>query len=248
MITNIPTQQLTTAETVNDADLAALTNAARELVPSDTIGLPLKFAKGRWFIKLSKEEEYEVTVTQTFVVDPISYAEGWYKWIDKKPVVKIVGRRVDGFISPPRSVLPDQDKRLWPVGPKGPKDPWQEVQRLLLKDLATDDLLTWTSDSYGGRIGIGEFLEAYVREVKQHPGEDPIVLPQSWERPSSDWGLIPTPRLKIIGWQPFGEGRTSPGDPTRAALMQQTLLALPKPSAEPAAPDKRGDMDDAIPF
>jgi hypothetical protein len=240
-----------TTETVNDTDLAALTNAARELAQSDIIGLPLKFAKGRWFIKLSKEEEYEVTPTQTFVVDPISYTEGWYRWEDKKPF-KIIGRRVDGFISPARSVLPDQEKRLWPVGPKGPEDPWQEVQLLLLRDLATGDLLTWTNNSYGGRRHcLGEFLDAYVREVKLHPGEDPIVLLQSWDRPSADWGNIPTPRLKIIGWQAFGEGRTPPGDPARGALIRETLLALPKPSLALVTPDKArrgGDMDDNVPF
>jgi hypothetical protein len=252
MNANTPKAQQPTAE-INEVDLAALTNAARELAQSDIIGLPLKFAKGRWLIKLSKEEEHEVTATETFVVDPISYAEGWYKWKDKKPVVKIIGRRVDGFISPPRSALLDQHERHWPVGPKGPEDPWQEVQLLLLKDLATDELLTWTNNTWGGRrYGLGEFLDAYVAGAKQHPGEDPIVLLQSWERPT-DWGKIPTPRLKIVSWQAFGEGRTPPGDPARASLMRETLLALPKPSAAPAAANKAqrvsvDDMNDEIPF
>jgi hypothetical protein len=247
MTANIPKAQQLTAEVINDADLAALTNAARELAQSDIIGLPLKFAKGRWSIKLSKEEEHEITATETFVVDPISYAEGWYKWEDKKPVVKIVGRRVDGFAAPARSVLPDQDKKRWPVGPQGPKDPWQEIQLLLLKDLASDELLTWSTNNWGGRLAIGEFLDAYVAEAKKHPGEDPIVLLQSWERPSADWGPIPTPRLKIIGWQAFGEGRTPPGDTSRAELMRQTLLALPKPTT-PAAPTRRDDLNDDIPY
>lgn len=43
-------------ESINDTDLAALTNAARELGLSDIIGLPLKFVKGRWFVRLSKEK------------------------------------------------------------------------------------------------------------------------------------------------------------------------------------------------
>jgi hypothetical protein len=252
MTTN--TQQLT-AE-INDADFAALTNAARDLAPSDIIGLPLKFNKGKWLIKLSKDEQHEVTATESFVVDPISYAEGWYKWVNQKPVFKAIGRRVDGFISPPRSVLPDQDKRLWPVDTKGPKDPWQERQHLLLKDLTSGELLTWINEgSWGGRRGLGEFLDAYVAEIKKHPGEDPIVLLQSWERPSQDWGNIPTPRLKLVGWQPFGEGRTPPGDPARAKLMRealQDLLAPPKPDAALtalAAPQAEvAVLEDDIPF
>jgi hypothetical protein len=255
MTANVPNAQKLTAATVNDDDLAALIGAARDLAQSDIIGLPLKFTKGVWTIKVSKDEDCEVTPTQTFVVDSGSYAEGWYKWENKKPVFKIVGRRVDGFISPPRSALPDQDKRQWPVDKNGPKDPWQEVQLLLLKDLVSDELLTWSNSSYGGRGAIGEFLKAYVAEAKQHPGEDPVVALQSWDRPSLDWGPIPTPRLKIVGWQAFGEDRTPPGNPKRGELMRQALLALPKPSAvsaEPAAPNKTlrrgGDMNDEIPF
>jgi hypothetical protein len=247
-----PKDQQLTAEAINDADLAALTNLARELAQSDIIGLPLKFIKGKWFIKLSKEEERKITATEAFVVDPGSYAEGWYKWKDKKPVVKIIGRRVDGFISPPRNALPDQDEKRWPVGPKGPQDPWQEVTLLLLKDATTDELFTWTNNSYGGRhYGLGEFFDAYVAEVKQHPGKDPIVLLQSWER-DTEWGKIATPRLKIVDWQAFGENRTPPGDAARAALTRQTLLALPKPTP-PAAPDKARQADadvfnDEIPY
>src|SRR5262249_8034509 len=127
------TPQQPTTESINDTDLAALTNAARELAPSDIIGLPVKHVKGRWFVRLSKEEEREVGPTDTFVVDPISYAEGWMRWEDKKPTHKLIARRVDGFISPPRNVLPEQDERLWPIEKGIPKDRWQQVERLLLK-------------------------------------------------------------------------------------------------------------------
>jgi hypothetical protein len=243
---SINTEQVTAKDTINDADLATLANAARELTQSDIIGLPLRFVKGRWYVILSKNDRREVTATEIFVVDPVSYAEGWYKWKDNKPVIKIIGRRVDGFISPPRSALPDLDKRLWPGGKNGPEDPWQERQGLLLKDLATDELLTWVNDTYGGRrYGLGEFLKNYLAERKKNPGFDPIVGLESWER-DTDYGKSPTPRLKIIGWQPFGEGRTPPGDPTLAGPAREALLMLPKPRAVLAPPDKAQQQDNAL--
>jgi hypothetical protein len=231
--------------TVTDNDAAALANVARELQPSDLVGLPLKFVKGKWFIRESREKEHEVGATDMFVVDPLSYAEGWIRWQDKKPTHKLYARRVDGFVSPPRHVLPEAEEHQWPMGAKGPEDPWQRVQFLLLKEVTTDQLLTWQVSSWGGSGAIGELLDSWAADYKNHPGEAPVVILQSWDKPNADWGKIPTPRLKLVGWQPFGEGATPPGDPARTALVRQALLALPKPDAAPAR--KRGtDMDDEI--
>jgi hypothetical protein len=242
--------QTTELAPINDDDAAALAAVARELQPSDLIGLLLKFVKGKWFIRESKEKEREVSATDMFVVDPVSYAEGWIRWENKKPTVKLYARRVDGWIAPSRGALPDQDQSRWAINAQGPQDPWQWVQYLLLKDLATGELLTWQSTTWGGSGAIGEFLDEWAKDFKNHPGEDPIVLLQSWDKPHPDWGKVPRPRLKLVGWQPFGEGKTPPGNPTRAAAMRQVLLALPKP--DPAAPEQtqrgRGDIDDEIPF
>lgn len=247
------------ATPINEADWAALTETAQDLAPSDFIGMPLKFVKGKWLVKTGKEETMEVTATMTFVVDPVSYSEGWVKWVDKRPVVKLVARRVDGWVSPTREALPDQDRSRWPLDAKaGPKDPWAEVQRIVMKCLDDDELLTWESDSYGGRLCLGEFFKAYVSEAKQHLGADPVVLLQSWNRPTTDWGNVATPRMKIIDWRPFGPDRTPPGNPASptggnlARRALETALAPPKPGAAPAlaiaGQSRRDKMDDEIPF
>jgi hypothetical protein len=242
--------QTTELASINDNDATALAAVARELQPSDLIGLLLQFVKGKWFIKESKEKKREVGAIDTFVVDPVSYAEGWIRWENKKPTAKLYARRVDGWIAPSRDALPDQDESRWPLSAQGTQDPWQRVQFLLLKDLATGELLTWQSTTWGGSGAIGEFLDEWADKFKNHPGECPVVLLQSYDKPHPDLGKVPRRRLKIVGWVPFGEGQSPPGNPTRAAAMQQALLALPKPDA--AAPDKvqrgRGDMDDEIPF
>src|SRR5262249_24939787 len=162
-IEKLKEQQLTA---INDADLAALTNAARDLAPNDTVGLPLKYTKGRWLVRETKDNEVEVGANDRFVVDILSYSEGWIRWANKKPTHKLMGRRVDGFISPLRDRLPEFDKESWPIGPKGREDPWQENQQLIMRDLSNDQLLTWTTSSWGGRLAIGELLDAFVAESR----------------------------------------------------------------------------------
>jgi hypothetical protein len=239
---------------VNDADLAALAAAARELAPTDIVGLPLKYAKGRWTVRETKDAEVDVRATDPFVVDVLSYREGWFRWENKKPTHKFLGRRVDGFISPPRHVLPEADQDEWPIGPKGPTDPWQEVQQLVLRDLTTGQLVTWTTNSYGGRLALGELFDNFVTESKKHPALSPVVLLTSYDRPTADYGKVPAPRFKLIDWQAFGEDASPPGEPSRLTALRQQLealktVALPKPT-NAAEPAKRngGDMDDEIPF
>jgi hypothetical protein len=247
---------------INDADLAALADDARELTQSDIIGLPLEFIKGHWFIILSKDEQQEILANQEFVVDPRSRSSGWYFWQDKRLVFKIMGRRVDGFKSPARGALPLNDKKLWPGYSIGkPRDPFEQRDTLLLKDTASGELFTWITRTHGGRHhGIGKFLEEYTKQAKQYPGEDPVVISTSYDR-DTDYGPTPTPLLKIVGWQPFGENRTPTGDKTIGKALREALremlepyLAPPKPPAAPvalAAPEKAqkgGDLNDEIPF
>jgi hypothetical protein len=235
----------------NDADLAALVDAAYELAPSDIVGLPLKYTKGKWTIRESKDNESVVGATDMFVVDVLSYSEGWVRWENKKRTHKIIARRIDGFISPPRHVLPEVDETEWPYDAKGPKDPWSEIQAIVMRDLTGERLVTWTSDSYGGRIALGALLKTFTEECRAHPGCYPVVLLESYDRQTAEFGKVATPRLKIVDWKPFGEGAAPAGDPNRAAAVRKQLeslktLALPKPDAKTRRAGD--DMDDEIPF
>jgi hypothetical protein len=94
---NLQTKNQSNAVVVaNDADLAALMAAADELAPSDIIGLPLKYTKGKWTIRESKDNESVVGATDMFVVDVLSLSEGWERWENKKRTHKLIGRRIDG--------------------------------------------------------------------------------------------------------------------------------------------------------
>ena len=162
---------------LNDADLLALAGAARGLLVGDFVGIPLKFTKGPWFKLPAKDQKVQVGATDTFVVDALSYACGWVQWLNRKPVQKHICRPVDGFILPARERLPDRDKSRWPLDPKDGKrtDPWQENHQIVMKDLATDELLSWTTTSWYGRKAIGRLIDTYAREAKSHPGLMPVV-------------------------------------------------------------------------
>jgi hypothetical protein len=95
---------------------------------------------------------------------------------------------------------------------------------------------------------MGELLDAFAREHGQHPGSMPVVL---LERVANGKNFYP--RLRIVDWQPFGEGASPPANPVRAERLKEELRALhakyaPKAAAAAAKKRKHGDMDDEIPF
>jgi len=193
-------KQLSTQQTNNDedADNVALAAAARGILAGDFIGIPLKFAKGRWSKHPNKDERIEVGDTQPFIVDLKSYANGWVRWENKKPTVKHIYRPINGWILPVRDRLPDQDKSCWPLDNNGKRaDPWQENHQIVLKDLSDNSLVTWTTTSWYGHKAIGRLLDVCVRQTKQHPGLMPVVLLGTYDEKSIDYGLIPAPTLKI---------------------------------------------------
>jgi hypothetical protein len=222
--------------TVNDNDAAALAAAARDLAPSDFVGLPLKFVKGRWFIK-EGNEEIDIGKTDIFVVDPLSYTETIVCWQDKKPMHKIGGRRVDGFVLPPRHLLPDADK----AGKQD--DPWQEQRSIVLRS-ADGQLFTWTTTSWGGNKALSQLLDTFLAEYRRHPGQYPAVVLSSRNEANPDYGPVAKPILTVVGWEEFGADASPPGDLARALPMQQ-LLSLPQHKPRVTA---RGGMDDEIPF
>jgi hypothetical protein len=232
-----------------DADLDALAAAGNDLTAGDFVGTPLKYAKGKWTKPVVKGEEkvvVEIGATETFTVDPRSYACGWVRWWDKKPTVKIgPGRPIDGFISPVRSRLPDLNKNDWPWRKDKREDPWQETHQVTMKATDTGELLTWVTPTWGGRKAIGNFLKDYTAKAKQHPGHYPVVTLCSRTKPHPDYGTVDEPILQIVDWQPFGEGAA----PAGRRLPQPALPAVQELLPPPSKQTKMiGDMDDEIPF
>jgi hypothetical protein len=242
----------------SDEELAALGKAASDLLPSVVwVGRELKFSykSGGWYDKINKDTEEEVGATETFKVDARSYTEVWKRWgklegQSKRTVIDMIGgRAVDGWRNPPRYLMPETDKSKWPKDEDGePADPWSESAQIALRRISDDQLFTWVAQ-YSNRRGMGELLDIVARDAKDHPGCMPIVLLEAV--PS---GKYFNPRLKVIGWEPFGEGASPPANAMRLTRLQDELKELHAKYAEPGGAvaakgkGKRGDMDDEIPF
>jgi hypothetical protein len=253
---------------ITDDDLERLGNATRD--PGDFIGRPLKFTKGEWTVHMGRDEPpAEVNEAERWIVDCRSYANGYVKWIDRKPLVRAVFRPVDGWIMPPKECLPDRDEERWPWDNKlgKGKDPWQETHQIVLKRLEHDEdddgLVTWTATSYYGIKAMRKFVEAFVNAARKHPGLMPVVTLSTKSERSPSYGPIDAPLLTIVDdWQPFGDGASSRG--SRDAVPQSAaMLMLRKPDpveiespantivgevVEDRVPVRQRDPDDEIPF
>jgi hypothetical protein len=229
---------------ISDADLAALATEARDLNDDPRVGDDLRFKKGKWR-KIVGEEKHEIGKTTPFGVDLLSYQRGWIRWDNKKPTCKLIGRPIDGFISPVRSRLPDQDKSRWPHDNGQPTDPWQETLMITMRDLSDDRLCTLTITSWYGRQALGASLAVATRDCKKHPGCAPVVLLGSEEKSTVNFGEVAAPTFTIVDWRPFGDGAAPPGTPLPPPKLPPVQVLLP-PSKETKT---LGDaMDDEIPF
>jgi hypothetical protein len=229
---------------ISDADLAALAIEARDLNDDTRVGDDLRFKKGKWS-KAVGEEKHEIGKTTPFAVDLLSYQRGWYRWENKKPY-KLMGRPIDGFISPARNQLPDQDKSRWPYDNGKPIDPWQETLMITMRDLSDDRLCTLTITSWYGRQALGALLAAATRDCRKHPGCAPVVLLGSEERSTINYGDVAAPTFTIVDWRPFGDGAAPPGMPLPPPKLPPVQGLLP-PSRQKAK--AIGDeMDDEVPF
>jgi hypothetical protein len=230
---------------VAEADITALAAEARELVDEFRVGDDVRFAKGKWS-KTVGEKKIEISATMPFAVDVLSYKHGWIKWINRKPILKIIGRPIDGFVSPARERLGDNDKNRWPRNPKGEAtDLWQETFAIVMRDLSDERVCTWTVTSYRGSRALGALLGAYVRNYKQHPGAMPVVLLKSETKPTQSFGDIEAPTLIIVDWQRFGPDASPPGMPS--------LPKPPLPNVQELLPPTKAErvgeeIDDEIPF
>lgn len=242
-MTNNDLMNTTAAAPISDADLAALGEAARESLAGEFVGTPMKYRQGHWYRKPSKGEEVEIGNTETFIIDPLSFAKSWVKWENKQKTGQVgPGRRVDGFLLPLRDQLPDQDENRWPYDKHGKRqDPWSENHQITMKDSANGDLLTYVTTSWGGYKAIGRLLEAFFRDARKHPGMYPVVLLELVEGPS-DYGRQHKPALSIVDWAEFGEGAAPPGAPIRQDDRVTTGLA-PAPKVVQLAPPKAQEQE-----
>ena len=135
-----------------------------------------------------------------------SLCVGFQKWEDNRPADKVMGPIGAGFVPPKREELGDNDKSRWDTFDDGrPRDPWQFTNTIVLVELETSNLFTYSTASRGGLDAIGQLALKYGERLRQHPGEVPVVeLDRSkYQHSDRKVGEVRIPILRIVDWIPL---------------------------------------------
>jgi hypothetical protein len=177
----------------------------RETSGKKWIGKLLKFKKGEGFVTMQDDEEVEIQLGTRVVAMMPSLMNGWIRWEEGKPVAHEMGLLIEGFHSPKREDLGDNDKAMWEKEKNGTqRDPWQPANYLVMIDADTREIYTFASGSKGGRSALGELAIAYHKHAKMLPSDQqevPVIElgKSSYQHP--DFGKVYVPTFKVVAWK-----------------------------------------------
>jgi hypothetical protein len=156
--------------------------------------------KGDWLA--GRDKAIVPAGTKMLVVVPTAL-RGWVKFGDHGIVSAEVGLVADNYLVKHRSALGDLDESLWPVGRDGKvRDMWtQYVSVQMIEMTPPHGDATFTSTSWGGKLGLQDICGQYGRNRHLYPGAFPIVELVKKSRPSKLYGSIPGPGFNVVGWQ-----------------------------------------------
>jgi hypothetical protein len=197
-----------------------------EIAPASIVGRLIKFSKDGKFVtpddeaEVSEETDFTALVDQTLI--------GWIKFNGEGEAPdQVAGLLYDGFILPPRDTLGDTDQTKWELGLSGaPADPWQHRICIVLQNVKTSELFTYTTSSITGRRACGNLLRHYDRMQKTHPHCYPIVRLKAggFNHRDPRVGWVPTPVIAAIGRKPRDDAAAPdkpPSPPSSAGMNDQ---------------------------
>jgi hypothetical protein len=165
------------------------------------VGRLLRFSKFGEY--RAGQEEEEIATGTRMAVYMNSFSVGFQKWLDNRPADRVMGAIGAGFVPPRREDLGDNDKSLWDTFDDGrPKDPWQFTNMIVLIEMETSNLFTFSTASRGGLDTLGQLSLKYGERLRQHPGEVPIVEldRSSYQHSDRKVGEVRVPILRIVDW------------------------------------------------
>jgi hypothetical protein len=189
----------------------------------------LTFRKGKWCIGEAKEP---VADDARFLCNMEEIWTGWVRWFDKKPVEHRIGRLIDFPRKITREELGHTDKNLWETDLAGvPRDPWAPTDRLVMRAIDRDELVTFSTSSVGGRFALAKLCSSFARSRKKHEMKYPVVVLGSETYEHESYGEIAKPNFKIVDWAYWDDDH-----------------AGSRPMALAPAEEIAHELDDAIPF
>jgi hypothetical protein len=181
------------------------------------VGSLLKFVKGDFVV--GRDEK---CVEKELVAIMPGLLHGWQRWEDSRPADHAMGLLIEGFVPPTRDVLGYRDETSWEIKDGKPRDPWRLTIYLPMVTVNCESVLTFTTDSDGGRRRCMAPLSGeYGKHIRQHPDELPVIrLEQSsYQHPDRSRGRIKYPIFPVDRWVK--------AEPYSAAITAITGRSLP---------------------
>jgi hypothetical protein len=125
----------------------------------------------------------------------------WVHWWDQQPVEHRVTK--SGQVHPQLEDMPDRDSKFWQLGLDGgkPTDPWKDTRYVYLIDPQTGRDFTFVTDSYGGRMAVGELKSAIHNVHIVRPGALAVIKLDTGTFKSRKFGLVPRPVFEIVEYR-----------------------------------------------
>jgi hypothetical protein len=209
--------KLATTQTQASAYRAFADEDAASAIAGDMI----LYNKGLW---TRGEGKTPVPTNAQFIANLDEGYRGMVRWSGGKPVDHRIGRIVDRFPMPQLEELSHRDESKWETDEDGnPRDPWTVSYRLVMKDAATGELVTFVTGSWGGQRAFRIIYGQFDQGKHQHPGCWPVVRLETEYRQNKRYGPIPEPRLTVVGWRAWDEKKKAkPVTPKRIASVVRT--------------------------
>jgi hypothetical protein len=162
--------------------------------------------------------------------------QGWQK-LERDCPPEYVMRK----IGEPRPARPHVDEANWPLDLNGkPAHPWKLTNYLVLLNIETGEISTFSTNTIGGNIAIGELSDQVEMMRQEMPGAVPIIALQSKDMPTQYGGTKPRPYFKITGYRQRGGADQAIAAPTAQAQLEDfTENAKPAPEPEIIEPEKK---------
>jgi len=183
----------------------------------------LKCSKGHWTLDKEDVETGDDGIKICVIMDSVTL--GQVLWQDSKIIGRNIGRLSDGFVPPMKKA------DLTPGW-----DPYIAFQAVRADDEHLGDLITFTSNSWGGFYAFQALVNPFRLKGRQ---QFPICVLKTKDRGDANGTVDPV--FKIMSWsirENFTELLPAPTAPA----------ALPSPLPAPKVSKATADLDDSIPF
>jgi hypothetical protein len=171
---------------------------ADEHLASAIAGDLLRHAKGEWLRGPDKEP---VKDDLSLLCNMDELYTGYICYEKGQVVETAIGRVSDYFAPPKREDLGHSDRNLWEIGPSGaPVDPWTRNDRIVMREMGTGSLLTFSTSSMGGLKALAQLCQDFDHARVKHGGRWPVVKLDAYSYVHRTRGIIWNPRFPIVDW------------------------------------------------